>query len=187
MPFRIPQLPAICCLLQFLLFGCSGSEPAELVEPTPGPEIELGQSDGVVVEDVPSTSKFALSVAPEPEPTPEPTPEPAPVLQAASQPIDEGKGLDAGQIRGPIKRNGAQVKACYERELKNNPGLKGKLVLSFTIAASGKVRSAKARKNSTGSSSLARCVMSRVKNWVFPSAEGSTEVEYPFTFEPRDF
>jgi TonB family protein len=185
MPLRTPQLPALLFLLQALFLGCSGDEVDDS-EPTPAPALNLAQSDAVVVEDVPSTSKFALSVASEPEPTPEPV-APPPTKQAARHPVDDGKGLDAGQIRGPIKRNGAQVKACYERELKKNPGLEGKLVASFTIAPNGSVRSAKVRQNSTGSLSLGRCVMSRVKSWSFPTAEGSTDVEYPFTFEPRDF
>jgi len=186
MPFRIPQLSLLLLPLLALLFGCAGGGSDEAVEPTPTSAVTLGQSDGVVVEDVPSTSKFALSVAPDPEPTPEPVAA-APAKQTSRQPVDDGKGLDAGQIRGPIKRNGAQVKACYERELKKNPGLAGKLAVSFTIAPSGEVRSAKTAQNSTGSLSLARCVTSRVKSWIFPSAEGSTDVEYPFTFEPRDF
>jgi outer membrane biosynthesis protein TonB len=101
--------------------------------------------------------------------------------------VDDGKGLDPGQIRVPIKRNSAQVKACYERELKKNPGLAGKIAMAFTIGADGTVRAAKATRNSTGSMQLARCVASRVRGWVFPQAEGATEVEYPFVFEPRNF
>lgn len=177
--------PLLLAVPLLTLVGCFGSDGAEDAEPQPAGELALGESDSVVVEDVPSTSKFALSMAPEPEPTPE---EVAPAL--ASKPAaqaDDGKGLAPGQIRVPIKRNSAQVKACYERELKKNPGLAGKIAMAFTIAADGTVRAAKATRNSTGSMPLARCVASRVKGWVFPQAEGATEVEYPFVFEPRNF
>jgi TonB family protein len=177
--------PLLLAVPLLALVGCFGSDGAEDPESQPASEIALAPSDSVVVEEVPSTSKFALSMAPEPEPTPEEA-APAPASKSVRE-VDDGKGLDAGQIRGPIKRNSAQVKACYERELKKNPGLAGKIALAFTIGADGTVRAAKATRNSTGSKPLAHCVASRVRGWVFPPAEGATEVEYPFVFEPRNF
>jgi outer membrane biosynthesis protein TonB len=186
---RLPLL-----LLLFLLLcaaACSFGEDASTGESSAAAgAVELGESDSVVVEDVESTSKFALSMAPESDPTPDPADAVSAAAPAASPsgPVPEtAEGLDAGQIRIPIKRNSGQVRACYERELKKNPGLAGKLFLAFTIGADGKVRSARAARNSTGSAALASCVAGRVKGWVFPTAPGSTDVEYPFIFEPKGF
>ena len=170
--------------------ACAGNEDVQSPSLTESQEVELAQSDSVEVEEVESTSKFALSVAPEPETPAEPAtaePPPAAKSSASSSPVVEAPGLSAAQIRTPIKRKMGQVRACYERELKKNPGLSGKISMAFTIGTDGKVRSARAARNSTGSMTLARCVSGRVSTWVFPTAAGSTDVEYPFVFEPRDF
>jgi len=182
----------LCLLLcTSFLASCSGDEAVvEEETATPAKEVDLAASDSVEVEEVESTSKFALSMAPDPEPTPEPVaapPKKAAKSSSSGSSNSDAPGLDAGQIRTPIKRSMGQVRACYERELKKNPGLAGKISMAFTIGVDGKVRSARAAKNTTGSMGLARCVTSRVKTWVFPTAPGSTDVEYPFSFEPKDF
>lgn len=179
-------LPVVACGL----FSEEATEEAS----TEAEEIQLGEGVATVeVEEVEDTSKYALSVPDKAEETPAPTPAPAASSSSSPKKRDEGlgnedlPGLNADQIRTPIKRNMAQVRACYERALKTNDGLKGKIAVSFTIGADGKVRSPRASSNSTGNSSLAKCVVGRVRSWRFPTAAGPTDVVYPFNFEPRDF
>ena len=58
--------------------------------------------------------------------------------------IDEQEAAVSGK-RNPdditviVNRHKASVQTCYQRELKRNPDLKGKLVVRFTISPQGKV------------------------------------------------
>ncbi len=75
------------------------------------------------------------------------------------------------------------IKACYENALKRNPGLKGKIVLRFTILETGAVSDITASQNSLGSSEVAACIVNTMRTWrtqFRPS--GPVSVEYPFVF-----
>ena len=193
-----------CVSLVFLLAAlgtCSCGEDSSDTEASDSPpSLQLGDGTGtIVVEDEVDTSMFALSVPDKPEATPEPTPTPTPTPTPVSSQgtkstnYDPGLGLEGGatlsgsQIKTAITRNMGQIKACYERELKKNDRLAGKLMVSFTIGADGKVRRATIGSNSTGNRTLGICILTRVRKWGFPTAESPTDVVYPFTFKPRDF
>jgi TonB family protein len=118
---------------------------------------------------------------------------PAPIAAAppAAEPkrapsTAEGEGLPAETVQAVIKARTGQVKACYERELKQNPSLRGKVRVAFTITPSGSVRSTEIVQNTTRSADLSPCVRKAVSGWRFPTAAGSTDVEYPFTFRPSE-
>lgn len=116
-----------------------------------------------------------------------------PPTAAYTRPVERDAGLGAvggrtismEQIQTTITRNMGQVKACYERQLKSKPGMKGKVVASWTIGADGKVRSAKVIRNTTGDRELGGCVRSLVAAWRFPTAQSPQDVEYPFKFKPE--
>ena len=125
------------------------------------------------------------------EETPAPPPEePAAVAEAA---VDPGLGRPGGRtigaeaIKAVIDRNSGQVKACYERQLKSQPSLSGKVVVAWTIGADGRVRTPWVPTNSTGNRTLAGCVQRAVGAWRFPTAESPQDIEYPFVFKPRGF
>ena len=42
-------------------------------------------------------------------------------------------------------------------------------------------------RNSTRNSSLSKCIIQNVSRWSFPRAEASLDIEYPFSFKPRDW
>ena len=79
------------------------------------------------------------------------------------------------------------MRACYERELKRKPNLRGKVVLGWTIRADGHVRSARAIRDTTGNAGMTRCIVKAVGAWRFPRAEAGQDIEYPFSFKPRDY
>ncbi len=95
--------------------------------------------------------------------------------------------FDAAKVAAAIRRRLAGIKRCYESELRNNPGLKGKVVVQFVIQVSGSVTNVKATQNTTGSASVANCVTGIVRRLRFrPGPEGgSVTFEYPFVFAPQ--
>lgn len=96
-----------------------------------------------------------------------------------------GGVLDASKVAKVVSRRRGSIKQCYEKELKRDPGIKGKVKLQFTILTSGRVGSAKVIANSTKSNSLAKCIENQAKRWRFPKPSGgNVTVAFPFLFEP---
>jgi len=96
--------------------------------------------------------------------------------------IGTGK-LDKGKIASVVRRRIKSVQSCYERELKKNPDLAGKISMQFTIGSVGRVTAIKATVNTTGSASVANCIKQRISLWRFPKPEGGdVTVSYPFVF-----
>ncbi len=95
--------------------------------------------------------------------------------------------FDASKVAAAIRRRLAGIKRCYESELRNNPGLKGKVVVQFVIQVSGTVTNVRATTNTTGSASVAGCVTGIIRRLRFrPGPEGgSVTFEYPFVFAPQ--
>ena len=84
-----------------------------------------------------------------------------------------------------IQRYSAGIQYCYGNELKRDPTLRGKLVVAITVAASGEVTEATVVQNTTGSSRLASCALSQVRDWRFPAITGgATTFQAPFVFTP---
>jgi hypothetical protein len=76
---------------------------------------------------------------------PAPVDRPVVVDPPVVTPIDAPAGFDPSVVTSKIKQTyQAGVMACYERELKETPGLQGKLSLTFTVGVAGNVTSASA-------------------------------------------
>ena len=95
--------------------------------------------------------------------------------------------LDKAVVERVVRRHRAQIKYCYELELMRTPGLEGKLVMQWVIGQDGKVRSAKSRAEGTtlANEALTRCIVNKVRTWVFPSPKGGgvVIVNWPFMFK----
>lgn len=77
------------------------------------------------------------------------------------------------------------VQQCYERELKRNPGLAGKLVVRFLITTAGRVGEVSIESDSMGDSNVNACIVSTIRRWVFPiKPEDEAAVTFPFVFSP---
>jgi len=84
-----------------------------------------------------------------------------------------------------VQRYSAGIQYCYSNELKHHEGLRGKLVVAITVAASGEVIYANVVNNTLGSERLADCALSQIRDWKFPSIpEGVTSFQVPFVFTP---
>jgi hypothetical protein len=92
--------------------------------------------------------------------------------------------LDPGLVAKEVKSRLGAIKACYERALKRNPSLSGKVVIHWTITAAGTVSGVDVEQDTLGDSEVASCIKSLVARWRFPApAGGSVDVSFPFVFQ----
>lgn len=102
----------------------------------------------------------------------------------AAPPKMEGS-LDQMALTRVVKSRMTLLKECYERELKRDPRLKGKIVVRFTVNESGTVEDLSIEENTLGSEGVAQCMIQRMSRFRFPPAEGGgSTVSYPFVFTP---
>jgi hypothetical protein len=88
-------------------------------------------------------------------------------------------------IMDVLRRRMGGIKSCYEKRLKRNPELKGKVVIRFVIHSGGAVTEAEIVENTTGDGDLGACIAERIRSVRFPSAEGAdTTVTYPIILVP---
>ena len=94
--------------------------------------------------------------------------------------------LSKAAIRKTIDKNRGGVRSCYEKELKKDRFLEGKVAIQFEIDVDGKVKTAKLLKSTLDNRSAEKCIVSRIKGLRFPKPEGGTVfVAHPFDFKPR--
>ncbi len=86
-----------------------------------------------------------------------------------------------------VKQYASAIQFCYENELKKNPGLRGKLVVSLTVLANGSVRDAVVVDDGLGSAAVTGCALAQIVGWQFPAVEaGVTSFRIPFLFTPPE-
>ena len=107
------------------------------------------------------------------------------VSASSAEDVFGSGNLDKGAISGVVQRRLGAIKSCYERELKGNPALAGKIVLQFTIQESGRVGDVKIVSDSTGEPNVAKCMVTQISHFRFPSPQGgSVTASYPFVLQP---
>jgi TonB family protein len=94
--------------------------------------------------------------------------------------------LDREIIRRIIRRHINEVKYCYEQELTQRPDLGGRILVRFTIAASGQVIASDLQNSTVGDARVERCIVAAVHRWEFPKPldGGLLQVSYPFVLTP---
>jgi TonB family protein len=75
----------------------------------------------------------------------------------------ESRSSDA--ISEVVNRHNSSIQYCYQRELKENPDLKGKLAIRFTITPDGKVKNVNVISSTLNNTRVERCVVSRISRW----------------------
>lgn len=106
------------------------------------------------------------------------------VAMVDEETVIEG-GLDRDAISEVIRRNLGQIRYCYERQLSSNPELYGKVLVKFTIGATGMVSEQRVDSSTLKSAMVEGCIMRRMAAWKFPEPKGGTlvHVSYPFLFK----
>ena len=102
---------------------------------------------------------------------------------ASSSAKQRGISRTAEEITDIIDKNKGALFRIYNRELRSDPTLKGKVVLEITIAPSGQVISVKLVSSELSSPTLERKLLARIKLIDF----GAKEVETVTTTLPIDF
>jgi len=107
------------------------------------------------------------------------------VVISQGTPVIRGS-LDKELIRRVIKRHISQIRYCYERQLQVSPGLNGKVRIEWVITAQGRVRSTKVMESTMGNVQVERCMMRKIRTWLFPKPKGGgiVIVTYPWVLKP---
>lgn len=93
--------------------------------------------------------------------------------------------LDSGAVARVVQSRMRMVQDCYNRELKRDPNLAGKIEIEFTIGEDGSITDARVSSNQMGSDAVATCIVGRIRRWRFPKPDGgSVTVNFPFIFTP---
>lgn len=92
-------------------------------------------------------------------------------------------GLSREVISKVMQRHNNEIKYCYEKELSKDQGLYGKVTILFVIEPSGRVGDAVVQQTTMSSEPVESCILNKVKRWIFPSAQGQSQVTYPYVFK----
>jgi protein TonB len=105
----------------------------------------------------------------------------APTISSASGSGTSGRSL--GEIREIVAQYVAGLKYLYDRELKQQPALHGKVTVEFVIGPPGDVREVRLVSSALGQPSLESAILGRIRGWKFPNKPGdATRVTFPFDF-----
>jgi hypothetical protein len=96
--------------------------------------------------------------------------------------------LDVGGANATLRRGYPAIKACYDRGLKRNPKLGGKLSVRITVTGSGGVGGVSVQDNTLGDPEVVSCMTATIRGWRFPQAQGgkSAAVEPTWVFKTAD-
>jgi TonB family protein len=90
---------------------------------------------------------------------------------------------DEKAISAIVNRNKIGVKMTYEKYLKRDPNLEGKITVRFTISPAGIVTTVMILENTTGNLAFESELIRKIKMWRFEEiSEGDVTVTYPFLF-----
>lgn len=84
-----------------------------------------------------------------------------------------------------------EARACYDKGLKDHPGIEGDLTVKFVIDPQGTVTDASvdSSKSTINEPSVGACVVDVIKKIKFAPSKGGfeTRANYPFNFHPKTF
>ncbi len=92
-------------------------------------------------------------------------------------------GLDRAIIQRILRAYLPRIRYCYERRLRVNPNLRGRLLVSFTIDGAGRVSQVRSAGLDPGVGSCVEQVV-RIMRFPRPQGGGVVNVRYPFIFTP---
>ncbi|MCA9507620.1 MAG: AgmX/PglI C-terminal domain-containing protein [Myxococcales bacterium] len=93
-------------------------------------------------------------------------------------------GIDEKGVRLALRRRERGIQQCYERALKTNTKLRGKVILEWSINEEGRVVKIRVIENTLGDSNVANCISDIIKRIRFPGAtKGIVPVRKTFVFE----
>jgi hypothetical protein len=95
--------------------------------------------------------------------------------------------LNTKEVNDFINARFGQVKACYERRLKTNSFLEGKVDLNINISTSGKVTAVTVNKDTVRDAEMLSCVKRAIRQWHFPKPTGGRVIiAKTFNFKKKE-
>jgi len=133
------------------------------------------------------------------EQPPPPPPPPPPPEEDAGKPVGkkfvgvggggcsgECKGTASAALRSALAGKAGAARGCYERGLRNNPTLQGRLVVNVRIGPAGQVCSAGVASNALGDPGVASCVVGMFRSATLPAPQGGcVDAQVPMNFVPK--
>ncbi len=90
-------------------------------------------------------------------------------------------------IQRIVRQNFGRFRLCYEKGLRENPDLHGRMAMRIVIQSDGQVASATVADRGDIGPSVAACVARSMYGLSFPApSAGSVTIVYPLTFSPSD-
>lgn len=84
-----------------------------------------------------------------------------------------------------MRQRRSAIQSCYERELKRDRSLSGRLVVKFVITPRGRVSELDLSEGSLHNRNVSDCITSIARNWVLPfTPDDEVPVAFPFVFSP---
>lgn len=142
--------------------------------------------------------------APPPPPSAEPkataaTVKRAPRKAVAAQTVDEEPAPDAnaicpavckgsapGALQSALRSRAGAARRCYERALRQNEMLEGRMTVGVRIGSDGRVCSAHVVSNTLGDPTVASCVAGLMRSGSLPAPSGGcVDVQVPMSFVPQ--
>jgi hypothetical protein len=111
-----------------------------------------------------------------------------PVVRVEAPEVADGTADDSAvaAIAREIRARMSAVRGCYERALRRNPQLGGKLTLRIAISPAGTVTAVDVDDETGGDSELGTCLRALLLRWRFAAPGGALEISFPFVFQPVD-
>lgn len=104
---------------------------------------------------------------------------------ADAAPEVESADIDRNKLNAFLRGRIRAIQGCYEKELKRNPSLKGKVVVRFSITTGGRAAEIEIEQDTLGNDAVSSCIKTVIRGWVFPfKPDSDVSVAYPFVFSP---
>lgn len=102
-----------------------------------------------------------------------------------SAPDVDSPDVDREKLAAYVKARRGAIQSCYEKELKRNPSLKGKIVVRFSITTSGRTSDIEIEENTLANEAVGSCIKTTIRGWNFPfKPDSDVPVAFPFVFAP---
>jgi len=105
------------------------------------------------------------------------------------EPSEDGRATgsrDRNAVAVVVAGHISAIQYCYQRELKRNPNLKGKIVVRFVITPQGTIASVTVIASTLGNPTVESCVVERIKRWddfgAIDPSKGNTTFRQVYTF-----
>ncbi len=98
-------------------------------------------------------------------------------------PVLDGAG-DPATFSREVNAHLSALRVCYERALRRDASLAGRVVLRFTVTAAGTVADVSIDEASIADPAFRDCLMKAVSHWRFTApSKGAIEISFPFIFQ----